>query len=163
MIRVERGDAARIDDLRALWLQLREHHLSVTEEWGGARDAEEGWAMRRGVYADILDEGGVLLLAIDDADGDALAGFAICEREEGGGSPTWTWPPDFLAIVDLVVDAGRRRQGIGDRLMAAISELAGELGVAALDVNAAAPNEAARRFYERHGFRLDLVTYRKPL
>jgi ribosomal protein S18 acetylase RimI-like enzyme len=162
VIRVSRGDASRVDDLRSLWLALRAHHLSVTEHWGGARDAEEGWAMRRQVFAEILDEGGTLLLAVDDAD-DALVGFAICEREEGGGSPTWTWPPDFLAIVDLVVVEDRRGQGIGEALLDACHVLAHELGVAALDVNAAAPNASARRFYERHGFRLDHVTYRKPL
>ncbi|HEY8581378.1 MAG TPA: GNAT family N-acetyltransferase [Capillimicrobium sp.] len=164
MPRIVRSDASRLDDLEALWLALREHHLSVTEHWGGARDAREGWAMRRSVFGEILDEGGALLLALDGDGEDApIVGFAICEREEGGGSPTWTWPEDFLAIVDLVVAADRRRQGIGDLLMAEIAVLASELGVAALDVNAAAPNDAARRFYERHGFRLDHVVYRKPL
>lgn len=162
MIRIERAGAERLDELEELWRALRDHQVAVTEHWGEARDPAEGWAMRRAVYGEILDEGGTLLLAIDDADG-ALAGFAICEREEGGGSPTWTWPPDFLAIVDLVVAPDRRGEGIGTMLLEAIHALARELGVAALDVNAAAPNESARRFYERHGFRLDLVTYRKPL
>ena len=36
-------------------------------------------------------------------------------------------------------------------------------GVAALDLAVVATNEAARRLYERSGFRADLVTYRKPL
>ena len=38
-----------------------------------------------------------------------------------------------------------------------------ERGVDALDLMVAAPNDVARRFYEDHGFRADLVTYRKPL
>ena len=47
--------------------------------------------------------------------------------------------------------------------MEAAEDEARRRGVAALDLMVAAPNEGARRFYERHGFRADLVTYRKPL
>jgi ribosomal protein S18 acetylase RimI-like enzyme len=157
---IVRGDATRIGELHELWLALREHQGADTEHWGPLRPADEGWAMRSRVYAEILDEGGTLFLAVE---GGEIAGFAICEREEGGGSPTWTWPADFYAIVDLVVAADRRGQGIGDALMAAIENEARALGVAALDVNAAAPNRRAARFYEKHGFRVDLVTYRRPL
>lgn len=157
---ITRGDASRIDELEPLWLALREHHASVTEHWGPAREPEESWRRRRKDHEAILEEGGVLFLAEEDG---RIVGFAICEREEGGGSPTWPWPPDFLAIVDLVVLPQHRGQGIGEALLAAAEDEARKLGVAALDLNVAAPNESARRFYERHGFRTDLVTMRKPL
>ena len=76
---------------------------------------------------------------------------------------TWQWPASFLAIVDLIVLPGHRREGIGVALLNAIEDEARSRGLDAVDINAAAPNEEARRFYERHGYRLDLVTYRKPL
>ena len=156
---ITRGDASRIDDLEPLWLALREHHGSVTEHWGPLRTPAESWRRRREHHVAILNEGGALFLAEHDGD---LVGYAICEREEGG-SPTWEWPPDLLAIVDFVVLPEHRGKGVGDRLMQAVEEEARERGVAALDLNVAAPNEVARRFYERHGFRTDLVTMRKPL
>ena len=91
-----------------------------------------------------------------------MVGYAVCEREEGG-SPTWQWPPDFLSLVDLVVLAKHHGRGVGEALLQAVEDDARARDVAAVDVIAAAPNEIARRFYERHGYRLDLVTYRKPL
>jgi hypothetical protein len=55
---IVRGDASRIDRLQPLWLALREHHGSVTPEWGALRPAGESWARRRTTYADILAEDG---------------------------------------------------------------------------------------------------------
>lgn len=156
---VSRADASRIDELEPLWLALREHHASVTEHWGPQRAPEESWRRRRRNYVDILAEGGALFVAEEDG---RIVGHAICEREEGG-SPTWEWPQDFLAIVDLVVLPGARGKGVGEALLAAVHQEALDRGVATLDLNVAAPNESARRFYEKHGFRADLVIYRKPL
>jgi ribosomal protein S18 acetylase RimI-like enzyme len=159
VIEIIRGDASRVDALEPLWLALREHHGSVTEHWGALREPADSWQRRRQMYVDILAEGGSLHLALD---GDRIVGHAICEREEGR-SPTWEWPRSFLAVVDFVVLPEARGQGVGGRLMAAIEADAVERGVDALDLMVAAPNASARRFYERHGFRADLVTYRKPL
>jgi ribosomal protein S18 acetylase RimI-like enzyme len=159
MADIVRADAARIDELEPLWLALREHHGSVTEHWGPLRPAEDSWARRRKTYVDILSEGGTLFLAVEDG---APVGLAICEREEGG-SPTWAWPPDFLALVDLIVLPGARGGGVGTQLLRAVEAEARERGVAAVALNVAAPNERARRFYERHGYRLDQTEYRKPL
>ena len=155
---ISRGDASRIDDLKPLFLALREHHGSVTPDWP-LRNEEEAWRRRRQNYVDILDEGGVLFLATD---GDDLVGFAICEQEEGG-SPTWEYPRDFLAIVDIVVLPNHRGSGIGEALMREAEAEARERGLAALDLMSLAVNHAARRFYERYGFQPDLVLYRKPL
>ena len=157
--RIVRGDASRIAELEPLWLALREHHASVTAHWGPPRPAAESWERRSRTYVDILEEGGTLLLAVD---GERIVGHAVCEREEGG-SPTWEWPRDFLAVVDLIVLPDARGAGVGTLLMRAVEEEAAARGVAALDLMVAAPNETARRFYEHHGFRADLVTYRKPL
>ena len=148
-----------LDELEGLWLALREHHGSVTPDWGALRPPGESWSQRRGSYEEILAEGGVLFLALD---GQAVAGFAICEEEEWH-SPTWQWPANFLAIVDLIVLPAYRGQGLGSRLLREVEDEAQARGLDAIDMNAAAPNEEARRFYEGHGYRLDLVTYRKPL
>jgi ribosomal protein S18 acetylase RimI-like enzyme len=154
-----RSGAARIDELEPNWHALRAHHHSVTPHWGALRDPADSWERRRKNYADILAEGGALFLAVED---ERIVGHAICETEQGG-SPTWEWPQDFLALVDLVVLPEFRGRGVGDELMAAVEAEGRARGVAALDLAVVAPNEGARRFYERHGFRADIVTYRKPL
>ena len=150
---------SRIDELRPLWLALREHHGSITPDWGPLRGEDESWERRRGDYEAILREGGALFLVEEDGQ---VVGHVVCEHEQGG-SRTWTWPADFLAIVDLVVLPSHRRRGIGEALLRAAEDEARSRGVAALDLMVAGPNEEARRFYERHGFRADLVTYRRPL
>ena len=159
MIEVSRADASRIDELEPLWQALREHHGSVTAHWGPLREAGESWRRRREAYAAILDEGGALFVATR---GGELVGHAVCEQEQGG-SPTWAWPDTFLALVDLVVLPGARGTGAGTALLEAVEAEARQRGVDAVDLMVAAPNASARAFYERHGFRADLVTYRKPL
>lgn len=154
-----RADASHIDELEPLWHAMRAHHGSVTEHWGPLRDPEDSWARRRRNYADILAEGGTLLLAVEAG---AIVGHAICEREEGG-SPTWAWPRDVLALVDISVLPEARGRGIGDQLMEAFEAEGRARGVAALDLAVVEPNVAARRLYEKHGFRADIITYRKPL
>ncbi|HEX8207368.1 MAG TPA: GNAT family N-acetyltransferase [Solirubrobacteraceae bacterium] len=159
MTEIVRGDASRIDELEPLWLALREHHGSVTEHWGPLREPADSWERRRKMYADILAEGGSLHLAVDDG---RVIGLAMCEREEFA-SPTWQWPSSLLAVVDLVVLEAARAQGVGALLLESVEADARERGVDAVDLMVAAPNAGARRFYERHGFREDLVTLRKPL
>ena len=156
---VIRAGAERLDELEPSWNALRAHHHAVTPHWGALRDADDSWARRRATYAAILAEGGVLFLAVED---ERIAGHAICETEHGG-SPTWVWLQDVLALVDLVVLPEFRGRGIGAALMAAVEAEGRKRGVAALDLAVVAPNTGARRFYERHGFRADIVTYRKPL
>ena len=159
MAQIVRGEASSIDALEPLWLAEREHQASVTTHWGELRPPAEGWARRSSDYRAILEEGGALFLA---REGGALVGFLICEQEEGG-SPTWSWPRDYLAVVDVSVLPDHRGRGVGRALLEAAEAEARDRGVAALDLMVAAPNDGARRFYERHGFRADLVTYRKPL
>ncbi len=161
MPKIVRADASRIDDVQPLWLALREHHVALTPDSWEPRTPEASWEKRRQTYLDVLEEGGVLLFAEDD-DGTVL-GLALCEQEEGGGSPTWAWPKDFLAVIDFIVLPGRRRSGVGQALMRAVEEEGRRRGVAALDLMVLEANDVARRFYERYGFAPSLVQYRKPL
>ncbi len=161
MPEIVRADASRIDDVQPLWLALRAHHESITPEWWEPRTPEESWERRRQTYLDVLDEGGALFFAQEE-DG-RVVGLALCEREEGGGSPTWAWPRDFFAVIDFVVLPEARGSGVGQALMEAVEEEARSRGVAALDLMVVDSNDVARRFYERYGFTRALVTYRKRL
>jgi ribosomal protein S18 acetylase RimI-like enzyme len=94
-------------------------------------------------------------------DGGELLGLAICEQEQAGGSPTWAWPPDILALVGLIVLPEARGRGLGRLLMDAVEAEAAARGVAAVEMNVAGANAAARRFYEARGYGLGNVVYRK--
>lgn len=159
MIEIARGDASRLDDLRPVFLALRDHHHALTPEWGPARPHDESWRRRRASYAAILDEGGSLHLALD---GDRVVGLAICERHENE-SPTWMEPDATLAIVDLVVLPEARGAGAGSRLMDAVEADARERGIAFLELMVIAANDGARRLYERMGFAPAILSYRKRL
>lgn len=86
--------------------------------------------------------------------------YLMAERgERAMGYVSWVerislWSgSDYLALDDLFVRAGERGQGIGERLMLAVSEVA-DGRVIRWEV--AAANVAAQRFYQRIG--ADLTT-----
>ena len=159
MIEIARGDASRIDELRPVYLSLRDHHHELTPDWGPVRPDEDSWRRRRETYAAILAEGGSLHLALD---GDRIVGLAICERHPNE-SATWQQPADAFAIVDFVLLPEARGTGAGARLMAAVEADARERGIASLDLMVIDANAGARRFYERMGFEPAIVNYRKRL
>jgi GNAT superfamily N-acetyltransferase len=157
-VEVVRVGADRIDECERLYAALWEHHGSITPEWGPLRPFADAWARRRKTYEDVVGEGGMLWFALV---GDDVVGLALCEQEEGR-SPTWRWPASFVAVIDLVVLPDARGTGAGGALMAAVEAEARERGVDALDLMSVAQNPAVG-FYEKLGFRTDLVTMRKPL
>jgi ribosomal-protein-alanine acetyltransferase len=55
-------------------------------------------------------------------------------------------------VMNLVVDTGRRRRGIGARLLTALLAAAVERGAAAATLEVRAGNDGARTLYRRHGF-----------
>jgi diamine N-acetyltransferase len=104
------------------------------------------------------------LLAKDNAhgliaylDGEA-AGYAIVLRRD--------YPPPFfqeghrsLFIDQMAVKAGCQGRGVGERLMAAIADLARSEGVGRIELNVWEDNQGARKFYARCGF----VTYTRNM
>ena len=124
MTEIVRGDASRLEELRPLFMALRDHHHALTPAWGALVDDDAGWALRRATYARILDRGGSLWLALE---GDRIAGYAICE-EHTTESPTWEWPPRYLQVLDLVLAPQRRHRpppaGLAHEACSAASRLA---------------------------------------
>ena len=159
MTEVVRGDASHIDELRPVFLALRDHHHDITPDWGPVRSDEDAWQRRRETYAAILEEGGSLHLAVDEG---RIVGLAVCERHENE-SATWQEPDAQFAIVDFVLLPEARGTGAGTQLMEAVEADARERGLTALDLMVVDANDGARRFYERLGFTPAIVNYRKRL
>ena len=68
-------------------------------------------------------------------------------------------PPDSLYLGILSVAAPHRSGGIGGRLLEEVGRRAQEAGCAGVCLHAERDNAGARRFYERHGYR---ITHEHP-
>lgn len=68
-----------------------------------------------------------------------------------------------LYIDDLVSTAAQRSKGFGARLLAYAEEVARTLGCKSLRLCAGIDNEIGQKFYEREGWDLRAVVYKKKL
>jgi GNAT superfamily N-acetyltransferase len=83
--------------------------------------------------------------------GDRIAGFAFAKL---GRAPDDAMhrPRLFAYVEEVVVAAGRRREGIGTALMSNVESWARARGVGAVELIVWEFNEDARRFYESLGY-----------
>jgi GNAT superfamily N-acetyltransferase len=114
---------------------------------GPVRERADSWERRRRHYAELLAKPGAFaLLAVR---GGALVGYAMVEP----ASPSETWSLDSAATLEtLVVVPAVRGEGVGTALMERVREEVRATNATHLGVGAVAANEAAIRFYRRHGF-----------
>ena len=143
----ESDDADRLADI---WVDLatnqRTHGSNLLPEENRNRVRE---AMLQHVVTDTV------LVARRD---DAIVGFVTFGRE------TEHYEQDVHrgVVHNIYVTDGNRGAGIGSELLArAETELEG-MGVDAVALQAMADNEAARRFYRRHGYEPHRVEFQKP-
>lgn len=68
-----------------------------------------------------------------------------------------------LYIDDLVSTESQRSKGLGAKLLHYAEELARELGCKGLRLCTGIENELGKKFYERHGWNLRAVAYKKKL
>ena len=110
------------------------------------------WADRFGAAyaADVLSGDNVVLLA---RDGDIVTGHLV-GRLYG---PSSVHPIRGAELESIHVYPGHRSAGIGSRLVGAFLAWAAEHGAVRASVTAYAANEAAVRFYARHGFAIRSV------
>ena len=93
----------------------------------------------------VLPDPSCAVLVAEDGEG-SVVGWTHVRVERGIESEA------FAEIRGLVVDEGRRREGIGERLVREAVHWAGERGLTKVRVRCNIVREGARRFYERHGF-----------
>ncbi|MFW6321118.1 MAG: GNAT family N-acetyltransferase [Halohasta sp.] len=90
---------------------------------------------------------------------EAIRGFVMYRVETGRYLEDRTTG----VIVNLYVDPAIRDQGIGSRLLAAAEAELADAGVDTVTLEVLAANDAARRFYARHGYRSHRVELAKSL
>jgi ribosomal protein S18 acetylase RimI-like enzyme len=140
--------AAVVDQWVALAAEQRDHgsHLPPEANRSVVRDA----------IARHIVTGGVLV-ARDESDD--LLGFVMFSPESG----TYEEDVDRGLVQNIYVVPERRGEGIGTELLASAEETLSEMGADVVTLEAMAANEAARRFYRRHGYHTHRVTLEKPL
>jgi GNAT superfamily N-acetyltransferase len=158
-VEVVRGGPELVDDVRALWLALRDHHVEVMPGMGPKRDDEDSWAHRRALYGRWLaNPRAFVLLARDGGGAGDVVGYALVRPE--GASSTWQAPKDPALLESLSIGPAARGGGLGAALMARVREECRREGFDALLVGAMAHNAGALRFYEREGFAPEAIMLR---
>lgn len=147
---VERATTADVDVVTEQWVALaaeqRDHDSHIRPEANEAhiRDAIAHHAAT-----------GRLLVAREDA----VVGFAMVAIERG----TFQRDVERGVLEAIYVVPERRDEGIGSALVAAAEQELRERGATVFSLEALAANDAARRFYRRHGFSTHRVEFEKPL
>lgn len=150
--RIVRTGPERIDDLEPLWKALVEHQGSLDPRPRGirVRTPEDSWPYRRAEYERWLAEPGAFaLIAEDDA---GPVGYALVSMIEPADDH-WITRERWAELQTLVVLPGRRRSGLGSRMMDAVHEELRRLGIRELVIGVVATNDDALRFYGRLGYR----------
>jgi ribosomal protein S18 acetylase RimI-like enzyme len=141
-------DAARVDDLKALWLALQTAHREVSDV-PIQPDDELSWEQRRAGYLAWLETGTAFVLGAER--NGRLVGYAVT-RIHDGPSDTFDLGPRHAEVYTLSVAAGERGRGIGTLLLDAVDRELERRGIAHVIIAVTAGNDAARRLYERRGF-----------
>ncbi len=154
---IARAGADALDALEPLWLELHHHPQAVGGERLGPYVTDAvSWPLRRKLYAEVLENGGFLLLARgDDGDG-APVGYAVVALTDAADSllgDTWRTGPRIAEIETLLVLPDARGAGLGGALLDRIDSELAAAGVADVFVGAVLTNTDAIRLYERRGFR----------
>ncbi|MBM3678156.1 MAG: GNAT family N-acetyltransferase [Actinobacteria bacterium] len=148
-VRIVEARPERVVELEPLYAALHEQHRAVDPQIPGVpmRDTDGAWPRRRANYEQGAREpGAFLLLAIEDGD---PVGYAMVR--ERAASEGWATSEICAELESIAVLPSHRGRGIGSRLLEAVHERLRERGIRELYVEVLATNEAAERFYARHG------------
>jgi ribosomal-protein-alanine acetyltransferase len=106
-----------------------------------ARQSAGAAAWTREQYAQIIDNSAYAVLVVEDT-AERLFGFVIGQ-----------FIVDELEIQNIAVEPTSRERGLGSRLLFQLESVAGMHKASNLILEVRESNTAARKFYEKHGFR----------
>jgi ribosomal protein S18 acetylase RimI-like enzyme len=153
-IDVRRGGAADLPALEPLWVAIHRAHAACMPELAPYVSDAQTWAVRSALYAELLAKADTVLLLARD--GDALVGYGLAHvlpAEQTWVEDTWVVGERVGEIESLGVLPSHRGRGIGSVLLDALEAALREDGVHDLVLGVLPGNTAARRLYERRGYR----------
>jgi ribosomal protein S18 acetylase RimI-like enzyme len=153
-VEFRRGSLADLPLLEPLWVSVHHHHAEVMPDLAPYVDDRQTWAVRSQLYAELLAKPDTVLL-LASADG-AVIGYGLAHVSPASGTwvaDTWQTGDRVGEIESLAVQPGYRGQGIGSRLLTALTAELATAGVRDLVLGVLPGNDAAIRLYQRQGFR----------
>ena len=148
-----------VEALADVYLSSARHHAGLDPGYYRVPDREAVLRhLREPLPAEGTEQRAVRLVA--EVDGVVLGSADVTLQSPNAGSML---RPALAASVGVAVLEEHRGGGIGSRLMEAAEDWARERGASLIVLDASAVNVEARRFYERHGYRLRGVLMTKPL
>ncbi len=150
-VRIDAGTTGDADAVADMWVDLAESQRAHGAHLLGAPNRG---AVREAALRHAVDDG--LVLA---RDGDEPVGFVMFAVE--GGS--YEQRVDRGVVRNLYVRPAHRGRGIGGELLRAAERALADRGADRVSLEAMADNEAARRFYRRHGYGVHRVELEKQI
>jgi len=153
-VEFRRGSLADLPLLEPLWVSVHHHHAQVMPDLAPYVDDRQTWAVRSQLYAELLAKPDTVLL-LASVDG-AVIGYGLAHVSPASGTwvaDTWQTGDRVGEIESLAVQPGFRGQGIGSRLLTALTAELATAGVRDLVLGVLPGNDAAIRLYQRQGFR----------
>ena len=157
---VERPDTDAADAIADLWVDLAEEQRAVGSH---LRAAENRDTISENVRRAIVADGLYVAVAEADDEFDADPGTVLGFVMFSAGSELLATTATRGTIENLYVRPEYRDRGIGGELMTTAEERLATRGVDAVKLEVLAANEAARRFYRRHGYDPHRVQLEKPV
>ena len=156
--KIELAGVERVDDVRALWLELHQHERSVAPSLPLVTDDERSWRRRRALYVRWLErDQGFLALARNRR---GVVGYAFV-RIEQGSDDTFELGERYAELYSLSVARDWRAQGIGTMLLDFVDAELESRDIRDLIVAVMVGNSDAQRLYERRGLQpAEIVLYR---
>lgn len=150
-VRIEQGTLQSAEPVAELWVELAESQRSHGSHLAGAANRSQA----KDTIAQQAVTGGLLVARNDDE----LVGFVTFSTEQG----SYEQSVERGLVHDLFVRPTYRGEGIGSRLLARAERKLAAEDVDAVSLEVLAANEAARRFYERHGYEPHRLEVEKSL
>lgn len=137
---ISQPQTSAVDQLTAYWVELAANQ----RQYGSRLLPEENrHEVAETIARHIVTDG--LLAAREDGD---ILGFVMYKTEDG----RYIQDEQTGVIVNLYVRPASRNEGVGSELLAAAEAKLAEAGVDTISLEVLAANDAARRFYTRHGY-----------
>jgi GNAT superfamily N-acetyltransferase len=144
---IRRFDATRdAASLRQCIVDHQDFHRRIETSWPDGETIAADYVAY--LHAQCAAHNGCIFMAYC---GDLAAGFVCVVASTRNESPDD--PAPYAWIQDIYVPAAFRRQQVATRLMAEAERFARAEGATVLRLGVLDGNSAARRFYERRGFR----------
>ena len=150
MVRIEAAAGSDVEELADLWVAL----VADQRAYGAHLLAEANRDRVREFLANFVATDSVVVAR--DA---GVVGFVMYRIESGAYDQDAT--RGFIDNVFVAPD--RRGEGVGSRLLGAAEDTLADRGADLVALSVLADNDAARRLYERRGYRPHRVTMERPL